>query len=245
MSFQASEVEFRQRFWFIAAIFAIGFFLYNFDRTNLAIALARLSLGGHPNEDSAIFDHYARGFFALGALFTILAAFIRSWAEAYLHSSIVHDMAIHGEQLVADGPFRRVRNPLYLGNMLLVVGVGFLASRVGAAFLIIAMFLFVYRLILREETTLLESQGESYRRYYDAVPRLIPSVLPRVPASGAKPNWADGLTGEVSLWGVAAGMVVFVITERILYFWIVFGAGFVIYFLQSFIRSRRAKSAAG
>ncbi len=84
-----------------------------------------------------------------------------------------------------------------------------LASRSGFLVISIGMWIFVYRLILREETTLLQSQGESYRRYLAAVPRLLPSLTPRVPASGAKANWLDGFTGELFMWGGAAAMAVF------------------------------------
>jgi len=75
---------------------------------------------------------------------------------------------------VADGPYRHLRNPLYLGTILLAVAIGTMASRIGFLVLTVGMILFVYRLILREEANLLRSQGESYRRYFEAVPRLIP-----------------------------------------------------------------------
>lgn len=180
---------------------------------------------------------------AVGTAFTALAALIRTWAGAYLHSSIIHDAGLHGEQLVADGPYRHLRNPLYLGNMFLAVGVGFLASRSGFVVIVLGMLLIVYRLLLREEPTLLASQGESYRRYCDAVPRLWPSLSPRVPASGAKPNWVDGFSGEMMMWAAAVAMAVFTITGSIVYFWIVFGTGLAIYFLQAFLRRRAKKSA--
>jgi protein-S-isoprenylcysteine O-methyltransferase Ste14 len=238
-------LEFRQRFWFIAGIFFLGFFFYNLDHTNVSVALARLSLGGHPREDSAIFGAYVRGFFALGTLIVALAALVRTWAGAYLHSSIIHDAALHSDKLVADGPFRHLRNPLYLGTNLIAIGIGMLASRAGLLFMAVAMLLFTYRLIRREETTLLVSQGEGYRRYFTAVPRLIPSLLPRLPASGAKANWLDGFTGELFMWGGAAAMAVFTATENIVYFWIVLGSAFAIYFLQSFLRGRKRTAPAG
>ncbi|HTR48461.1 MAG TPA: hypothetical protein VMM16_13855, partial [Verrucomicrobiae bacterium] len=121
------------------------------------------------------------------------------------------------------------------------VGLGFLAPRSGFFFISIGMLVFVYRLALREETTLLASQGESYRRYLAAVPRLFPSLVPRIPASGAKPNWLDGFTGELFMWSGAGAMLAFTLTRQIVYFWIVFGAGMVIYFLQSYLRSRRKR----
>jgi protein-S-isoprenylcysteine O-methyltransferase Ste14 len=243
MRFQATEFEFRSRFWIIAGIFTLGFLLYNLDAVNLSVALSRVVLGGHPNEDRAAFRHWISAFFGLGTLMVTIGALIRSWAESYLHSSIVHDAALHGEHLVADGPYRRVRNPLYLGNLFLAIGLGFLASRSGFLVISIGMAVFLCRLILREETTLLESQGESYQRYLAAVPRLLPALSPRIPAGGAKPNWLDGFTGEILMWGGALAMAVFTCTRSLIDFWIVFGAGLAIYFLQAYLRSRRKPAA--
>lgn len=242
MSFEASEFEFRVRFWTIAGVFCVGFFLYFIDHVNASVALSRLVLG-RTDENVSRFGHYVTGVFALGTLSVALAALIRSWAESYLHSSIVHDAALHGEQLIADGPYRYVRNPLYLGNLLLAFGVGLLASRSGFLVISIGMWILVHRLILREEATLLQSQGEGYRRYLAAVRRWLPSLTPRVPASGAKANWLDGFTGELSMWGAAAAMAVFTITKNIGYFWAVFGLGMAIYFLQSYLRTRSRPTA--
>jgi protein-S-isoprenylcysteine O-methyltransferase Ste14 len=240
MSFRATEFEFRYRLWFIAGIFAVAFWCYSFDRVNVSVALSRaiFAAGKFHNPDSI--DAYARGFFILGALIVGLAALVRSWAESYLHSSIVHDMNLHSDSLVADGPYRHLRNPLYLGTVLLAVGIGFLASRVGFLVLAVGMTIFTYRLILREEASLLASQGESYRRYFASVPRFVPSLAPRVPAAGRQPNWVDGFTGELFMWGCAVGMALFAATENILYYWVPMGVGFGIYFLQAFLRKKPA-----
>jgi protein-S-isoprenylcysteine O-methyltransferase Ste14 len=118
MSFQATEGEFRNRFWIIAGIIWGGFLLYAVDHVNAAEALTRLILRTS-DENSAAFGHCITAVFAFATFIVTMGAFIRSWAESYLHSSIVHDAALHGEQLVADGPYRYVRNPLYLGNLCL------------------------------------------------------------------------------------------------------------------------------
>ena len=241
MSFAASEWEFRARFWFISGTFWAGFLLYYVDHVNVCQAVARFVYRNQPGAGARI-DHLIVVLFAVGAVLTTLAALIRTWAGSYLHSSIIHDAGLHGEQLVADGPYRRVRNPLYLGNIFLALGVGFLASRSGFFVIVLGNLVIVWRLLLREETTLLASQGEAYRRYYNTVPRLMPSLSPRVRASGAKPNWADGFSGEFMMWAAAAAMAVFTATEKIAYFWIVFGTGLVIYLLQSYLRER-AKTA--
>ena len=242
MSFAASEWEFRARFWFIFGLFFAGFQLYFVDHVNVCAAAAKW-IYRHQGGASAQVDHLITMLFWVGTGVTALAALVRTWAGAYLRSSVIHDAALHGEQLVADGPYRHVRNPLYQGNMLLAAGVGVLASRAGFVVLVAGMLIIVYRLILREEVTLLASQGEAYRRYYNAVPRLWPSLMPRVPASGAKADWADGFTGELFMWSAAAAMAVFAATLKIQYFWVTFGTGMAIYFLQGWMRGRAKKTA--
>jgi protein-S-isoprenylcysteine O-methyltransferase Ste14 len=240
MPFAATEFEFKNRFWIIGGVIFLAFFCYGLDHTNLAFALTQKILGPTARPDTPVFDRYQLAIVTIGSLFVYLAALLRSWAESYLHSSIVHDAAIHSDQLVAEGPYRHVRNPLYLGNDLLALGLGLLASRLGFVVMVVGMFIVTYRLILREEAGLLATQGESYRRYFDSVPRLWPSLRPRIPSGGAKPNWRDGLTGEIFMWSIAIGMTAFVVTQRIWMFWLVMGVGFAIYFLQAYLRKRPA-----
>jgi len=245
MNFRATEFEFRQRFWIIGGIIFLGFFCYGIDHVNTSEAIGRLALGLKAGQDSPTLERIVRALLWFGGGVAALAALIRSWAESYLHSSIVHDAGLRSDQVVADGPYRHVRNPLYLGNILLSVGLGFMASRLGFVVLVGGMTLFVVRLILCEEAHLLETQGESYKAYFEKVPRLWPSIRARVPSSGRRPNWPDGFIGEIFMWSFAGGIAAFAATENIVYFWIVIGAGMAIYFLQSFLRRKPAAKAAG
>jgi hypothetical protein len=43
----------------------------------------------------------------------------------------MRDSRVHTERVLADGPYRYVRNPLYLGNILMATGIGLMASRIG------------------------------------------------------------------------------------------------------------------
>jgi protein-S-isoprenylcysteine O-methyltransferase Ste14 len=239
MSWRATEFEFHNRFWIISGTFCLGFSCYAWDHMNMSVAVARMILGGL---HSPLAGPLIRAILTVGVVMVTLAVLVRSWAEAYLHSSVVHDSELHFDRLVADGPYRRVRNPLYLGNILLAFGMGPMASRMGFFVLVAGTVPFVYRLILREEAGLLESQGEGYRRYFETVPRLWPSWRPRVPAGGGRPNWVDGLVGETCMWGLAVGMAVFDVTLRLVHFWSIMGAGFAVYFLQAWLRKRRAKT---
>jgi hypothetical protein len=242
LNFRATDFEFRYRFFFIVGIFWLGFGTYALGDINVSVALASRILGPGVGPDSPRLEHSVRLMFALGSFAVALGALIRSWAEAYLHSSVVHDKELHSSRLVADGPYRYVRNPLYLGNILLALGVGLMASRAGFVVLVLGMTLFVYRLILREEAGLLESQGESFRRFRESVPRLLPALRPRVPAGEARPDWVDGFVGETCMWSVAVAEAVFAATLRLAYFWIILGSGFSVYYLQNYLRRPRRSS---
>jgi protein-S-isoprenylcysteine O-methyltransferase Ste14 len=180
---RATRFEFEYRFWIICAIYFVAFALSIFDHTPFIIALRQLIAPGSASHtpEAATF---ARVVIAIGAALVFVSAALRAWAAAYLQTAIVHDTSQHSEALVADGPFRHTRNPLYLGNIPMAAGIGVLASRSGFIFLVIANWIFVYRLIFREEEALLRTQGESYRVYLNAVPRFWLSLKPRIAASG-------------------------------------------------------------
>jgi protein-S-isoprenylcysteine O-methyltransferase Ste14 len=207
---KATEFEFRRRFWFIMAIYAVGFSFYAVDQLNAAQALVEI-ISGHSIQ-SAADRHHLQAIFGLGAVFAALAALIRAWAAAYLHSGVVHDSELHAERLVADGPYRYVRNPLYLGAELLAIGFGLLASRSGCVLIVVGHAIFYARLIGREEAALLETQGDSYRQYLNAVPAFIPSLTPRLPPGGKHPRWGQGFLGEMFLFLFAASIAAFSLT---------------------------------
>jgi protein-S-isoprenylcysteine O-methyltransferase Ste14 len=157
---RASNWEFSNRAFIFGMVFALSFPLYAIDHQNSAGAVSHFLAGRFGlNEDLLV-----RTFLALGAALVALAAFIRTWASSYLHASVVYASEVKTASLVADGPYRRVRNPLYLANILMAVGLAPMMSRLGFVFAITAMIVFCYRLILREEAELRQSQGEHYDR---------------------------------------------------------------------------------
>jgi len=76
---------------------------------------------------------------------------------------------------VASGPYRAVRNPMYVGGWLTIAGVALVMRSTGIVVLslvaLLAAHLFV---ILYEEPTLTAKFGASYDRYRATVPRWIP-----------------------------------------------------------------------
>jgi protein-S-isoprenylcysteine O-methyltransferase Ste14 len=226
----ATSFEFKRRFWIIFAIYAVGFSLSAVDHVGFIVWLRHLIAPSiSPNSPEAAM--FARVVIFAGALLVFLTAGLRTWGAAYLRTEVVHDTAQHSEALVADGPFRYTRNPLYLANVPMAAGLGVLASRLGWFFLIVANGLFVYRLIFREEEALVQSQGESYRAYLKTVPRFWPSLIPRVPPGDGRPRWGQAFAGEVFVWVFGIAELYGAITLNFKAAGIVFALGFVARFL--------------
>jgi protein-S-isoprenylcysteine O-methyltransferase Ste14 len=228
----ASKFEFEHRFWIIMTIYFVGFSLSGFDLTPFIVALRHLvapSIGrGTPEAET-----FERSVIVAGAVLVFLTAALRTWGAAYLRTSVVHDTAQHSEALVADGPFRYTRNPLYLANLPMAAGIGVLASLSGFIFLLLANWIFVYRLIFREEEALLQTQGESYRAYCRSVPRFWPSLKPRLPASGRRPQWGQAFAGETFVWLFGIAELAIALTLRPEIGYALFGLGFVAHFIIS------------
>ena len=231
---RATKFEFEKRFWIICGIYFAGFCLSAFDKDSFVSTLWHLIAPTIPagSPSATMFTHLV---IATGALFVFLAAGLRTWGAAYLRTAIVHDTAQHSEALVADGPFRYTRNPLYLASLLMAAGIGVLASRLGFVFLLLANWIFVYRLIFREEESLLKTQGESYRAYCQAVPRFWPALTPRVPSGNLQPDWGQAFAGESFVWlfGVAELLIAMTSNARIGI------AAFLLGFIAHFVITRQ------
>jgi protein-S-isoprenylcysteine O-methyltransferase Ste14 len=239
----ASNFEFKYRFWIFGACFWIAFSSYSLDHQNAGAALVER---GARLRGATVTDADYHLIFAIAALFCVAAALLRTWGTAYLNPEVMVDMHLHTSRLVADGPYRYVRNPLYLGNILLGIGFGLMASRIGFVILVAAMIFFDYRLILREEAGIMATQGDSYRAYCAAVPRLLPAMRPKLPSGGHAPHWPDGFLGEAFMWVLAASVVAFAITLNQTIFFVVLISAFVVYAIcLAIIKMRRRTVSAG
>jgi protein-S-isoprenylcysteine O-methyltransferase Ste14 len=239
--FAGTKAEFKFRVWIFALLFCLAFLCYAVDKENTAQYVATWLTLKFPHFDDVT---WARIIFTAASALVFFAAAVRTWGTSYLHAFVMNDSKLHTERLVADGPFRHVRNPLYFGNILLGFGMGIAMSRPGFFVLVIGMFIFNYRLILREESELSETQGESYREYCAAVPRLFPSLTPRVPSAGNIPNWLDGFLGELMFWGFGISIAVLAVTLSGVMFESVLWISFMLPWLIQILRRKSASSAS-
>ena len=88
------------------------------------------------------------------------------------------------QELAMAGPYAYVRNPLYLGSIVIAIGFAVAALDVVIAVLIVVMFVLIYVPTIRSEERYLRTRFPEYSAYAEAVPRLVPRRLPFSGMSG-------------------------------------------------------------
>ncbi|MDB5190556.1 MAG: isoprenylcysteine carboxylmethyltransferase family protein [Segetibacter sp.] len=87
------------------------------------------------------------------------------------------DGKVYAEELVTAGIFNHCRNPLYVGNILMLLGVGVLSNSLLYVLIIMPLFMFIYHtIVLAEEKYLLNKFGEAFQLYCNRVNRWVPSL---------------------------------------------------------------------
>jgi protein-S-isoprenylcysteine O-methyltransferase Ste14 len=78
---------------------------------------------------------------------------------------------------VAVGPYKYVRNPMYIGGLVLLIGFGLYERSISILFLTLLLSLLIHLFVLfYEEPTLTRKFGSSYQEYRRAVRRWIPRL---------------------------------------------------------------------
>jgi protein-S-isoprenylcysteine O-methyltransferase Ste14 len=133
-----------------------------------------------------------------GALLAALGMVLRVWGAAYMGPGAVNSRRMQAPALIADGPYRYLRNPLYLGSWFMLAAISFLMPPTGALAVLPLITLFLVRLVLGEEKFLTAEIGDPYRAYQRAVPRLVPRLRSSLPPGGRAPHWLAALAAELN-----------------------------------------------
>lgn len=102
---------------------------------------------------------------AAGVPISIIGLLLRGWAAGHLAKN---------EQLATGGPYAYIRNPLYVGTLLVAAGLVVATRRVELAILFGAVFFLVYLPVIQNEEQHLRKLFPSYDQYAQRVPALIP-----------------------------------------------------------------------
>ena len=82
------------------------------------------------------------------------------------------DKKVYAEKLVTEGIFNHCRNPLYVGNILMLFGIGILANSLIFTAIVMPIFLFIYQaIVLAEENFLRNKFGSQFDVYSKRVNR--------------------------------------------------------------------------
>ena len=205
----ATKIEFRLRVVILTAIIVLGFYAPWIEGLGigrrislwewLALELSRLGL--------VSFAVAAPLVIAVAALIAAKGALLRVWGTACLGYGTVHHAQMQAGAVMADGPYRYMRNPLYLGSWCMFAAMAFLMPPTGAFFVAVLVTVFQMRLIYGEEAFLTRQLGQPYIDYLHAVPRLFPHLRAMLsltgPApSGRKPQWLHAFIAEINPIGV-------------------------------------------
>lgn len=117
-------------------------------------------------------------------------------------------------RLVTYGAFARVRNPLYVGNLIIWIGFTVISGLVWFIPVALVLFALEYTLIVRYEEGVLESIfGQEYLDYKQRTPRWFPKLGGSVPSG--EHDWGEAWRSEISTFlQYGALIVAFVLKQR-------------------------------
>ncbi len=137
----------------------------------------------------------------LGFCILIGGEALRLWGVSLAGSETRTTGSVGGTYLITNGPFAYVRNPLYLGNMLIYGGIGVMSLALFPWLLFVALVWFYvqYSLIVSSEEEYLALRfAEEYPAYCSSVRRFLPRLTPyrssRAPDKTV--NLREGLASE-------------------------------------------------
>jgi len=115
-----------------------------------------------------IIAHPNRASMSLGAGVAVLGLALRAWASGHLRKN---------NELTVSGPYAYSRNPLYLGTLVLGIGISTCTGVPWFVALFGTLYLLVYvPVMIAEARTMRELFPEGYERYSSRVPIFLPWV---------------------------------------------------------------------
>lgn len=158
---------------------AIGNFFFKYRNWLFIVLYLALFIPSPNIFTAATFgEHYYLWPIIIGLLVTVTGQAIRGATIGLAY--IVRggkDGKVYAEDLVTTGIFNHCRNPLYVGNILMLAGVGILSNSLIYMAIFIPLFLFIYQaIVLAEENFLRGKFGASFESYCRRVNRWIPDL---------------------------------------------------------------------
>src|SRR5437879_4572361 len=105
---------------------------------------------------------------ALGGIVLLPGLLIRALASGHVRKN---------EALATSGPYAYMRNPLYLGSLLIGIGFAVAAQSWWVAIVLVAMLFAIYIPVIRDEEMFLRQEFPEFEEYAKRVPRMLPRLI--------------------------------------------------------------------
>lgn len=144
----------------------------------------------------------------VGLLGAILATQVfRTWAAGFV-GTLARQPITGAPELLTAGPYAFVRNPMYLGNLMITTCLALMSGLWYAPLIACVAYTGVYGIVIPYEERYLEARfGQKYRSYKLLVPRLLPT-LHGYPKSYGVFRLSEGIANEVAAW-IGIGVFLF------------------------------------
>jgi protein-S-isoprenylcysteine O-methyltransferase Ste14 len=113
---------------------------------------------------------------AVGVAIAIPGILLRAFASGHVKKN---------EELTTTGPYAYVRNPLYLGSLIMAFGFSVAARSGWVLFVMIATFFAIYLPVILSEESFLRQNFPAFAEYAQNVPRLLPRLCALDPGAAA------------------------------------------------------------
>jgi protein-S-isoprenylcysteine O-methyltransferase Ste14 len=155
-----------------------------------------------------------------GFIIACMGEYLRLWGVSWAGSETRTTGNVGGTFLIISGPFAHLRNPLYLGNIMMYTGIGIMSFALFPWLQIVGLIFFSlqYHIIINEEEGYLKNTfGKQFEDYIMNVPRFIPRLSSYKVSRIEQPDfsWKDGMKSEMRTFQ-AFGFVIF----TLIIFWL-------------------------
>ncbi len=135
-----------------------------------------------------------------GLVLAVIGESIRFWGVSYAGSETRTTGTVGGTQLVTSGPYSHVRNPLYVGNILMYVGIGIMSNALMPYLPLVALayFVFQYSGIVSLEEEYLSRTFSDWEEYKSKVRKFLPRIKAFKGENKLEPNFSRALRSERS-----------------------------------------------
>jgi protein-S-isoprenylcysteine O-methyltransferase Ste14 len=118
------------------------------------------------------------GLYFAGIALTAAGMLFMVWARVHLGRNWSGTVTVKQDhELVDDGPYGLVRHPIYTGLLVAFIGSALARDNGRGVLAVLIVFIALWRKLKLEERWMIETFGETYVRYRECVPALVPRLF--------------------------------------------------------------------